>query len=118
MPLFPERFAAKKAPARKLDAIAAGYRSPASSASEAGAEVSVTLGDRRAVFAESVGRWQWDGQLDAGVGVSDALQRQLEQVVGENRLLRVKVEILMDLVSREIFTGKRLARCVRSCHST
>lgn len=102
MPFFADRFVFKKAPARKPDAIATGYRSLTSNDAriEFGADfstVSLTLDGRRAVFDEASGKWAWNSRSADVRDSSDS--DKMQKLMSENRLLRLKIEILTDLVS-------------------
>ena len=119
MPLFADRFTFRKSPPRKLPSLTSGYRPLAASdaRSEFGPEVnevSITLDGRRAVLDEASGKWVWV-QEESPARDSERLQR----VTSENRLLRLKIEILTDLVSRcALLCQRDNEECARSCRST
>ena len=117
MPFFADRFVFKKAPVRKPDAIATGYRSLTSNDAriEFGADfsaVSLTLDGRRAVFDETSGKWVWSCRSSDVRDSSDT--DKLHKVSSENRLLRLKIEILTDLVRRVLLVVSGGVTGVRS----
>ena len=103
MPLFANKFHVKKAPVRRQDAVMAGYRSLNSSDTrqEFGPDISaITLdtGCGRICFDESTVRWVWSSLGQEMKGPTESSDK-LVKVMSENRLLRLKIEILTDLVS-------------------
>lgn len=106
MPFFSDRFTVKKAPARKEDAVARNFRSLITNDTRAeyGSEVSsvcLSLDGRRILFDEVTGKWVWNNRTPDTHDSSDG-ENSLK-VMSENRLLRLKIEILTDLVRESLY---------------
>jgi hypothetical protein len=103
MPFFTDKFVLKKTPARKSDAIANAYRSIAlnDNRTDFGTDsstISLTMDGRRVVFDETSGKWFLSSRTPDVRDSSDPSDN-MQKVLSENRLLRLKIEILTDLVS-------------------
>lgn len=98
MPLFSKKFSPKKSSPRKGPSISRLHREldPAQSQNEFGLDygpISLKLGDHESVFKD--GKWITTTESPEIMQLKD----QNEELKEENNLLRLKVEILLDMLA-------------------
>lgn len=101
MPLFSSKFSAKKTPPRKSNSVSTLYREldARQLREEFGLDygaISLKMGNKEFNFNEATGAWE-DSQ---GCEASNGEERRAvnQQLADENRLLKLKIEILTEMV--------------------
>ncbi|XP_023230580.1 protein chibby homolog 1-like [Centruroides sculpturatus] len=101
MPLFSKKFSPKKSSPRKIPSISRLHREfdPAQNQTEFGLEygpITVKLGNQESIFKD--GKWQSTSYAESPKTVIQ-LKIQNEELQKENNLLKLKVEILLDMLA-------------------
>ncbi|GJQ82273.1 putative chibby homolog 1 [Trypoxylus dichotomus] len=98
MPIFGNKFSPKKTPARK-SVVSLTSEEPLDDLVTEDGTVSINLGNQKCTFQD--GEWIADnGNGNNSQRAHQKLQRKIQQLVEENYLLKVKFEIMMNMLSQ------------------
>ncbi|XP_033211849.1 protein chibby homolog 1 [Belonocnema kinseyi] len=103
MPLFSSKFSPKKTPIRKASvSLANKDLSPKRLEKELGpdiGEIRICLGEQQAVFDH--GMWiPESGQIGGTFKENESLKKDLRKLEEENNLLKIKLEVLLDMLTQ------------------
>ncbi|XP_012287252.1 protein chibby homolog 1 isoform X2 [Orussus abietinus] len=103
MPLFSNKFSPKKTPTRKVSiSLVNSNSSPQRIEKELGSQVGpvrICLGNQKAVFED--GQWiPESGKAAETFKENERLHIEMKKLREENNLLKLKLEVLLDMLSR------------------